>query len=441
PGASASTSGDGLTVTLDGAPDLSGVAVDGSHALYLADSTAGNRNFGRITAADNTAKTVTVASAFGVSLSGLSWAIGGQRASIGGTDSRKLFDNNSGNGDAMPGWVIELQNGHAETISSNIRMRRAGNQTDGPIILRGVKNAATRPVLTCDFDAVGLTLTHYCIARAFDLVNTNVTKSASVGFHADGGTVEDVGISDFWKGLRSSGVGVPFQALGCELVNITSHGMEISTGGARVLACRLKTIGGDGISASGNDYSGTLLISDCLITGVTGDGIRITATGTRSDRATGLLIERNTIEDCDGDGIEITATPANAVQVLRHGALLNNLLSNCGGYGVNFSGSGMTLAILDGLGFHICNNNTYNNTSGAYNPSLTAADYGDPQLDPQYVNAAGDDYGIGTNLKALGFPDGNLGRSGSTRSYVDIGAAQREEAGGGGSIFASPVIS
>src|SRR5262245_38170373 len=88
-GSAASTSADGLTVTLDGSPDLTNVATDGSHAVFLNDSTAGARNFGKITAKDNVAKTVTVTNAFGASLSGKSWAIGGKRASIGSTTSTK----------------------------------------------------------------------------------------------------------------------------------------------------------------------------------------------------------------------------------------------------------------------------------------------------------------------------------------------------------------
>ena len=136
-GSSASTSGTGLVVTLDGSPNLSGVATDGSHVIYLNDSTANARNFGKITAADNTAKTVTVSDAFGLSLSGKSWAIGGVRASINANGSEKLWSTSGSTaGDVMPGWTVRMQSGHAES-GALITMRRGGNLTAGGYCSRG----------------------------------------------------------------------------------------------------------------------------------------------------------------------------------------------------------------------------------------------------------------------------------------------------------------
>ena len=154
-GPAAGTSADGLTVTLDGSPDLSGVATDGTHVLFLSDSTAGNRNFSRITAKDVAARTVTVAHAFGASLSGKPWAIGGRRASIGSATSRKLADNNVSAGDAMPGWKVRLASGHAETLSGALTWRRAGDTTDGPIVLEGEPGAGTMPVVETGLRGVG----------------------------------------------------------------------------------------------------------------------------------------------------------------------------------------------------------------------------------------------------------------------------------------------
>ncbi len=152
-GSAGVTSASGLVVTLDGSPDLSGVAVDGSHVIYFADATAGNRNFGKITATANSGTPtaqVTVADAFGVNLT-KAWAIGGRRAKLGSATTTKLLDNNSAAGDAMPGWVVEFQSGHIET-SGRVIMRRAGDTTSGPIILRGAAGGI-RPIYTCNSDA------------------------------------------------------------------------------------------------------------------------------------------------------------------------------------------------------------------------------------------------------------------------------------------------
>ena len=70
--------------------------------------------------------------------------------------------------------------------------------------------------------------------------------------------------------------------------------------------------------------------------------------------------------------------------------------------------------------------NDYFNNTANYNAISAGAN--DLALDPQYV-AAGSNWAIGTNLKAKGFPA--QFRNSSTNTYVDIGAAQRQEAGGG----------
>ena len=51
-------------------------------------------------------------------------------------------------------------------------------------------------------------------------------------------------------------------------------------------------------------------------------------------------------------------------------------------------------------------------------------------LDPQFEGAAGGDFSIGENLKAAGIPGTFPG--GLSTGYMDIGAVQREESGGGG---------
>ena len=49
----------------------------------------------------------------------------------------------------------------------------------------------------------------------------------------------------------------------------------------------------------------------------------------------------------------------------------------------------------------------------------------------------GRNFAIGTNLKAEAYP--GLFPGGLTTGYMDIGAVQRQEAGGGGGLAANPV--
>ena len=76
------------------APNLSGVATDGSACLWV--STSSGRQFAKITAVNNTTKIVTVALAYGVTATGLTWAIGGKRATLDAASSRTLFGATSG---------------------------------------------------------------------------------------------------------------------------------------------------------------------------------------------------------------------------------------------------------------------------------------------------------------------------------------------------------
>src|SRR5678815_5877712 len=65
----ASTDGAGTTVTVQAGVDWTGVATDGSHVLYFADSTAGNRRYTTITGtagSGGATPTLTVSPALGL---------------------------------------------------------------------------------------------------------------------------------------------------------------------------------------------------------------------------------------------------------------------------------------------------------------------------------------------------------------------------------------
>ena len=98
-GTSASFSGS--VVTLDGSPDLSGFDAD-EDVLWLQTSTG--RQFFDLSSVDDTAKTVTCVDAPAGTASGLTWGIGGKRATLEDINSRLLFSD-----DAKAGWTAELE--------------------------------------------------------------------------------------------------------------------------------------------------------------------------------------------------------------------------------------------------------------------------------------------------------------------------------------------
>ncbi len=441
------------TVNITDVVDLSGVAVDGSACLYVADTTAGDRRFARITniTGGSGAWVVTTAEAYSRTTTGLSWAIGGVRATIYGTVSTMLIDNNSAAGDAMPGWIIEMQSGHGESIASGagplgigrIILRRSGNTTSGPITIRGAAGAATLPLLTAGVDGVFIEpFGEFWVLQGFEIRNNNASKTASVaisnGSSSNGGGTSDfvlvrgVKISHatnfFWKGVQTAN---KWTIMDCEIGFTSSHAIETNYqyfGPLQIFNNFIHDTGGNGLTLGTIGYWFAVVANvfyKCSI------GIALNQSSALYSG--GYLIAGNTIDSCTASGIDVTVDGVDLGNML----VVNNILSNNGGYGLKFSNVAHTAAYLSAYQIVVTGNNTYNNTSGAYLP----ASYGtnDPGLNPTYTSASGGDFSIGTNLKAKGYPLGGtlpVGTTSSTYSYVDPGAAQRQEAGGGGGLVA-----
>lgn len=127
-----------------------------------------------------------------------------------------------------------------------------------------------------------------------------------------------------------------------------------------------------------------------------------------------------------------SAAPAGTAIYLQNPASVDNLI-----YGNIFYGWQTGINFRDQVAANLCDYNDYfNNTANI----STAATNGpnDKLLDPQFADWVHNDFTIGTNLKAAGFP-GGFGNT-NTTSYIDIGAVQRKEPTGGtggtkGSIF------
>lgn len=426
-GSSASTNLGGTVVTLDGSPDLTNVAVDGSHVIYLADTTAGARNFGKITAKDAGAFTVTVANAFGVGLTGKSWAIGGKRASIGSTTSTKLFSNNSGNGDAMPGWIVELESGHTETITAQYNLRRAGDTTDGNIVLRGA--SGTRPILTFSNNGNCLNVVGTNIEmRGIEVRNSNATKTASVAISLVSASVlthiSDMVVTHatdkFWKAVVVASSTSAFIE-NCEFANCASNGVSFTgTAASQIIDCHIHKNAGAGILISS---TGRNLIERCIINANTGDGINNASTLT-TNNFLGSHVRHCTIHGNGGDGIEI-AGASTAVGVFNGALIENNCITGNGAYGIAFTGGSVTATLLAACRAAIRNNcfgsGGTANTSGAVSP--TGIDSGSQSVDPGYTDTGTDNFTIGPALRSLGYPTAVVPGT-STRSHMTIGALQ-----------------
>ena len=433
----ASTDGTGLIVTLTAGTDLTNVAVDGSHVIYLADATAGNRNFGKITAkagSGGATPTVTVSNAFGLSLTTKSWAIGGKRASIGSTTSSKLYNNNSAAGDLKPGWIVEFSSGHAEAITATFRIRCVGDTTTGPIVFRAASGYATMPEISvnvADYAAeiigASVKLSDIAIKRTGSCTY-GVVMSGSYG-NLD--KCKIYGTANFTNDVVYVNTASNSVVSSCTILNAGRYGIHL-IGDAAFLRVVSNYISG-AVSHGINVVNASGIAIGNIIVGSGGDGINhsTSSTGYRSFQIIGNTINGNT-----GDGIEITTTSDASTGDL----VLNNILSNNGAYGLNMSGA--SDVVLSGASFTALGNQTYNNTSGAYKSTTAGYAYnacpwasGDTGLNPTFTNSGAGDYSIGTNLKAQGYPLGGtlyVGKTSTTYSYIDPGAAQRVEPAGGG---------
>lgn len=416
-GSAASTSAGGTVVTLDGSPDLSGVATDGSHAIFLSAPTG--RVFGSIVAKDNTAKTVTVTDAFAGSGSGMAWAIGGKRASIGAASSRKLFDNNSSAGDAMPGWTVQMQSGHVESIGSQIMFRRSGNNlTDGAIVLRG-ENGGTRPIITFTHDGSGFTTqsAQRILCDYFEVRNSNASKTASVAFDWAGSLGScsfhlrriqcNHSTDTFYRFCDICGV-----VDSCDVRYCVNSGIRIAPSGNRAGVCintYVYATGGTGIAfASGGDSSAFVfgnIVNGC------NQGMNLSHSGNCN------VVMHNTLYGNATSGIRLFS--ANGRDTLF---LINNIFANNLAYGIDYAVASPGL-----YGLMLSRNNAFwNNTSGV---ESVAGMTEDPIIiDPQFTDPANHDFTIGPNLTDAGWPvapEMPLGLS-NTMTYLDIGAAQRE---------------
>lgn len=424
----------GTTVTLDGSPDLSGVATDGSAVIYFADTTAGNRNFSKITAVDNGAKTVTVAVAFTAGTK--AWAIGGKRASIGSATSKKLFDNNGSAGDIAPGWVVEMQSGHTETIAATYDFRRAGSNTVGHIELRGAPGG-TRPIITFSNNGAAFVIrAEFMQFKFFEMRNSNATKNASVGIsfgslgqYESYFKVEDVKIchstDKFWRGIYCGPFTIQVEL--CEIGYTASYGIaNVANDYCRGIHIRHNKVhhcGANGIHFDVAFYYNSSVYGNWSYAN-TGHGIFYD--DTRPDGTCGINIAHNTLDANTGDGIRINSAAECTVNLY----IQNNILSNNGGYGIKFQSGTFTAVYVLAMMPYMRGNCTYNNTSGACN--LSGVLFNDAGTDPTFAGASSQDFTIGTNLKGKGFPVAGthtIGGTAGTSSYVDPGAAQRQEQG------------
>lgn len=369
-----------------------------------------------------------------------SWAVGGVRASLAG--SARLPENNSAAGDLMPGWALEFEGGYAETLGASVTFRRAGTPGGGRIIIRGQPGCTTLPLLTFTNNGIAFQiLVGYMTFADFELRNTSASKTAALGINCASGqmVVQRVRISHathyFGRGIT---VGSASCVENCDIGHCSGHAsgpygivVNANSEAVRILGNCIHHVAGHAIYTSATSGSRAYAAFVGNLIHACQHGIQHAHTGTLTTG--GTIIMGNTIHGCTvGAGIRIDSTSAQQAGFANILIANNNLTSNAT-YGIEFtSATPPSLTALRAFLFEVWNNNFHGNALGPINPAYTDLLRDCVSVDPQYVDPSNGDFRVGANLKELGWPLTNIGM-GATRSYVDIGAAQRQEAGGGGS--------
>lgn len=404
----------GAVITLVGCTDdlsllpLSGAA---QATINLAASTVSNRKIFKITAVDNVLKTVTLDAAPSLTGGTSAWKIGGQfvwtpaniEAGVAAVD------------------VVELANSPASTAADWITGRVAGSSAG---VIKVIGKTGTRPVITN-------TGTTQCIeggsVASWWFENLELAQQG-----ASGNVAQAIGTGTMFYNVKVSdggGAAIAFgvdgvKIIACELTGVSADGVSPVGGSCSLIGNYIHDLTGDGLEAGAMNAGRTNLISRNIFDTCSARGIYFSSSSVVANSQ--AIIDGNTIYGCGDSGLEVVDADYNVV-------LINNVFSEngnaAGEYNVEFTAGAIELIGFHGWNvfFHSGGGGGANLSNLTVNAQVAASEF---TTDPVFTNAAGGDFSIGTAspAKATGFPGQFLGGS---LGYLDIGAVQRQETGGG----------
>jgi hypothetical protein len=421
-----SSSGDGLTITNDDATGWTSSSI-GDRICF---DTAGLKDFARITNIVGDDLTVTPAVAF--SLGTKTVNIGGAWATIAHTFA--TLQN------------TDFLNADGDGIRLNLK-REGGTAYDEEDLQTNAFTAALPMVVEAYVSTPG------DIDRLIDtdraLIEPSAPATARVSFVDDPSVIyRNIHFKIAGGGKNAvvfGGSGDNTVMENCKMHSADGHGLvgHFQASGVQIIRCDLSDnglqgqqlrfgsdssfVGGIVANNGGSGMQGSTfgLIDSCLIYGNGGAGI------INHSSVNSIVISNNIIADNASDGIDI-GSDAAIVKMKFY----NNIIADNGGYGINSS---------VGAGNHKFGFYDYNCMHGNSLGALNDANIND---DPQHnitdepwtettqaTRTSTGDYTITAAMKAAGFP-GTLADTGivSNTGYVDLGALQHQDTGGGGGV-------
>lgn len=400
----------GSTVSFNTAVDLS--AFDADDDVLFLDTTSG-RKFFNLTSANDGANTVACANNPAGTSTGLTWGIGGKRATFNDADSRSAFTN------AKTGWTISTETD--QSISSVITVGVAGET------FKVIGSGATR-VITQSADAghFNFNTTGTVIVEDLHFKNSNGSKTDASALRRVTGTGTASVVArrcifgdatnplgwGMYNLAASSTISIEFEATDCDFNNCANAGIQTdATSGANVIRLGYCTFRENGTDINCTQTSDTLAVTNCLgydsAYGIYSEGQRTyvlnsTWHGTTAGDSSGVWL--------------VHATPIADI--------INCQLTGHGAYGLQVDGTNLQRLNQD---YNNYGSGGTANGSGASNITIGSNSL---QVDPGYTNAAGGDFSIGLATRQKAFPlnTRTLGASQSnTKTSTDIGVSQRNE--------------
>lgn len=357
---------------------------------------------------------------------GKNWGIGGERKLL--ANATSLFTSNGW----AAGWTVDIEETGTNYISDDIQITQGGSSTVGNVVLKS--SSSTKPIITTTTTATTMTVdsgVEYITFSGLAINNDRAGASSrclfmNIASSDQGYVIENmsfscqassgIGSGLVWgrpgRGIvrdslfhDNDGWGVLYSANGVD--NQVSYKNNVFQGNALGGMSMTRTVGSD---IRGNVFRDN-----------TGPGLKLNAS-TEATRVVGNVLHSNTNSS---DGLELAS--ADSLIGLE---CTNNIFTNNLGNGINAS---FGTPIIDSS--HI-DHNHFNENSGGAQSNAALAGANDTNGDPLYTNEGSNDLTIGASspAKATGYPKSTdtIGNDGDMSSFVDIGAAQREEPAGGG---------
>lgn len=318
-------------------------------------------------------------------------------------------------------------------VSTKISMGVTGDATNGPISVIGYNtthtDGGTAPLITsstnsCDiFDPNGkhlITLSNLSMSSTAAGTHGTIIKASGT---SHGWLVKDCLLDGGLRGIDGDGNSTSILSgtvINTEIKNSVNDGMRT---GMQAVGCYIHDNLTNGIQAP-TLVNSAYTITRNVVSKNGAAGILGTAAGLSMLQVVGNTIYNNTT-----DGIKTTTTLTDGVFIQ------NNIVTNNGGYGINLGAAGMN-NYIDYNAFLTNTSGPYNNCSaGSHDVALSGA---------PYTNAAGGDFtlnntaGAGAACRAAGSPGTIKGATGT--GYIDIGAFQHQDSGGGATIAQMSII-